>query len=55
VVLIVPFNDNLGHNGWSERPLQSVTVAAGENTSITIDNTNQFWPEFAHIVRAYEK
>jgi hypothetical protein len=50
VVLIVPFNDNLGHNGWSERPLQSVTVAAGENTSITIDNTNQFWPEFAHIV-----
>ena len=40
VTLIVPFHDNFGHDGWSEEPLQPVTIQAGEATTVTIDETN---------------
>ena len=46
VILIVPFSDNFGHNGWSELPLQPVSISAGETATITIDNTNQTFSDF---------
>ncbi|HSY44115.1 MAG TPA: sigma-70 family RNA polymerase sigma factor, partial [Candidatus Acidoferrum sp.] len=46
MMLVIPFSDNFGHNGWTERPLQSITVDAGETNTVTVDNTNPYSPIF---------
>ncbi|HTR40654.1 MAG TPA: sigma-70 family RNA polymerase sigma factor [Pseudomonadales bacterium] len=44
VCLIVPFNGNMS-SGWTQLPLQTVTISAGESATITIDQTNMMAQE----------
>ncbi len=41
VAMTVFFKDSMGHKAWTDEPLQSVEVQAGETTTITIGNSNQ--------------
>ena len=46
VTLVTPFTDKNGNGGWSEMPLQSVTIRTGETTPVTIDTANLHLPGF---------
>ncbi|HTV62769.1 MAG TPA: sigma-70 family RNA polymerase sigma factor [Verrucomicrobiae bacterium] len=46
VGLVTPFTARNGLGGWSQTPLQSVTISSDQITGVTIDTTNLFLPQF---------